>query len=548
MSDTPMPTGLRDDPTLTTTVDDPDAGWRRLSIRMLLVHPVMELLRFIPVLLALVLFNRRDSNGWWPFLAVALFVAFGIMRWFTTRYRVTPTQIQVRSGLLSKRTLSVPRDRVRTVDVTAHFMHRLLGLSRLAIGTGQSDRQKQDGLRLDALTAGAAERLRWELLHERPGIDVPAGAGNASAGRVSVGDQGPGLADADVPMARTDVGTPVATRRRSMTVIARFRPSWVWYAPFTLSGLTVAGAAIGLVINAARQAQVNLFRSGPVTEVRDDLSTLPVVWAAVVIVIALIVIIAVLSIVAYILAAWNFSLTRQGGTLHVSRGLITTRDTTIEERRLRGVELSEPLLLRAVRGARAIAITTGLRVGRGAERGGSMLMPASPVTEVRRAADAVMRTGGPAAVTLVKHDWRARRRRYTRALGVAAIVAAAAVALWWFAAWPAWVAWSGVALLPLAAMLAADRYRSLGHALVDGFLVSRQGSVVRRRYMVHRDGIIGWNENQSFFQRRAGLVSLHATTAAGKQSYEILDVDPAVGLALAEAATPGLLSQFFAQR
>jgi putative membrane protein len=517
---TPVRVDIGPDQMLTTTVEDPEQGWRRLSIRMLLVHPVMELMRFIPVLVLLVVFNRRDQNGFWPLLAVGAFVALGVARWFTTRYRVTPTQVQVRRGLLSKSTLSVPRDRVRSVDMTRHFMHRLLGLTRLTIGTGQSDRQKQDGLQLDALTSGAAEQLRRELLHERPGIDVPRAA---SVGATTA---------------------PVAAAPRE-TVIARFQPSWVRYAPFTLSGLTIAGAAIGLVVNAARQAQVDILNAGPVTEVRHDLNRLPVVWAAVVIAILLLAIIAILSVVAYVLAAWNFALTRVGGTLHVSRGLVTTRSTTIEERRLRGVEFSEPLLLRAVHGARAVAITTGLRVGRGAERGGSMLMPASPAGDVRAATDAVLRTPEPNAVPLVPHGARARRRRFTRALGVAAVLCAALVALWFWASWPVWVAWLGVAMLPVGALLAADRYRSLGHAYVDGFLVTRQGSVVRRRYMVHGDGIIGWNEHQSFFQRRSGLVTLHATTAAGSQSYEILDVTPQVGLAVADRATPGLLNQFF---
>jgi putative membrane protein len=104
----------------------------------------------------------------------------------------------------------------------------------------------------------------------------------------------------------------------------------------------------------------------------------------------------------------------------------------------------------------------------------------------------------------------------------------------------------GIALVPIAVLVAADRYRNLGHAWVNGFVVSRQGSIVRRRYMVHRDGIIGWNEHQSFFQRRSGLVTLSATTAAGKQKYEILDVEPTEAVAIAEAATPGLLTPFLA--
>ena len=96
----------------------------------------------------------------------------------------------------------------------------------------------------------------------------------------------------------------------------------------------------------------------------------------------LLVAVAIASTLGYVLAFFGFRLTRNSaGTLHITRGLITTRAITIEERRLRGVEISEPLLLRAVRGARCLAITTGLRVGRGAERGGSLLLPPGPRAE-----------------------------------------------------------------------------------------------------------------------------------------------------------------------
>jgi putative membrane protein len=50
--------------------------------------------------------------------------------------------------------------------------------------------------------------------------------------------------------------------------------------------------------------------------------------------------------------------------------------------------------------------------------------------------------------------------------------------------------------------------------------------------------------SRSFFQRRAGLVTLTATTAAGDQAYAILDVTPDEAVRVAEAAAPGLLAPF----
>ena len=97
---------------------------------------------------------------------------------------------------------------------------------------------------------------------------------------------------------------------------------------------------------------------------------------------------------------------------------------------------------------------------------------------------------------------------------------------------------------PSPRLLAADRYRSLGHAVADSSLVVRSGSLVRRRCVLSAEGIIGWNVERSFFQRRAGLATLTATTAAGQQHYDVQDVELGEALRVAEALVPGLAGPF----
>jgi putative membrane protein len=98
----------------------------------------------------------------------------------------------------------------------------------------------------------------------------------------------------------------------------------------------------------------------------------------------------------------------------------------------------------------------------------------------------------------------------------------------------------------VGAGLAFDRYRRLGHGLTDQHLVVRSGSLRGRRDVVQRTGIIGWNLQQSWFQRRAGLVTLVATTAAGSQAYAAVDVPEHLAIALADEAVPGLVTPFLA--
>jgi putative membrane protein len=74
--------------------------------------------------------------------------------------------------------------------------------------------------------------------------------------------------------------------------------------------------------------------------------------------------------------------------------------------------------------------------------------------------------------------------------------------------------------------------------------VTRIGSLVRRRTALAETAVIGVTVRRTYFQRRAGLATLTATTAAGKQGYQVVDVDAATALALANALLPDLLPQF----
>ncbi|GAA3454185.1 PH domain-containing protein [Dactylosporangium matsuzakiense] len=497
-------------------VTDTGDGWRRLSPRMLAVHPVMELRRLIFPLIAVLVgvqTNNGADGGWWALGIGGLGIGLGFLRYFTTSFRITPEYVQVRRGLIRRRTLTVPRDRIRTVDVTAHLLHRVFGLARVTVGTGQTDK-KNDGVKLDGLGAAAAENLHRELLH-RP-VAAPA----------------------------TTAAPEVASATQE-TLLAALRPAWIRYGPFTLSGLVTIGVLVGLGSRLVNESHVDLTKIGLVHASIDYLQQQPLPVAILLVIAGIVVFTAVASTVGYVLAFWGFRLSRHdSGTLHVRRGLLTTRNTTIEERRLRGVELSEPLLLRAVGGARVLAIATGLRVGRGAERGGSVLLPPAPHTVAADVGATVIGAAEPLRMALNGHGRRATLRRFTRAGVTSTIVILIVLTSVLVAGVPWWAFLTALALLPLGLLLAWDRAGALGHAVTGGWLVSRQGSLVRRRYVLRTDAVIGWNLTTSLFQRRAGLTTLTATTAGGRQGYAILDVPDAEAVRVAEAAVPGLLRQF----
>ena len=328
--------------------------------------------------------------------------------------------------------------------------------------------------------------------------------------------------------------------------LVRLRLSWLRFAPLTMTGLVVLGVLFGSVIQISNATNVTLTSTGPVKMLVSDFAALDILHRVLVGSAVAIVFYVVFALIGYVAVYWNFRLTEQGAdTIRVTRGLLSLRATTISLNRLRGVEISEPMLLRSARGARCIAITTGLHVGRGAEHEGSVLVPPAP-REVAHQVTAQL-LGVPVelcAGPLVRHGPAAFRRRLFRALLAAAVIIVAIISATRARHGPTWV-WIGSFLfLPIAVAVAVDRYRNLGHRLADGWLVTRTGSFSRRRNIIGIDAIIGWRIHQTWFQRRQGLMTLTATTAAGQQHYSLRDVPVEVGLAVANQATDDLLAPF----
>ncbi|MEV7384005.1 PH domain-containing protein [Streptomyces lydicus] len=531
---------------------------------MLAVHPLHEALRFLPVVLGVFVLGREGEKPW-GLIGFALALVVGLGRYFTTTYRVTAYHVQVRRGLLRREVLSVPRDRIRSVDVSARVLQRVLGLRRLAIGTGRSNRHG-DGLVLDALGIAAAEQLRNELLHR---TGQPAQADAPQAGALLEAGSGvprPRPAKAERPR-RPRAAKPRSSGRaqgREESVdenrgedrwdagpageelITGLRPAWVRFGAFTLSGPAGVGVLLTSAVTFLNSAELGPERFPPVRALVRQISSVPTPLAVLETVVLGVLVVSLLSAIGYAASFWNFRLTRlSNGTLRLTRGLVTTRSVTIERRRLRGIEISETLPLRLVRGARCSAITTGLRAGGGAEHGGSLLLPPAPLTRAREVAAAVYGDAAPMDCPLTRHGTGAKRRRLTRARGAAVVAIALTGALSLWAEWPTWSCPASLALLPFAELVGRDRYRNLGHALLEGgHLVTRQGSLVRRRQILSGDATVGWVFHQSFFQRRSGVTTLTLATAAGRQYYNVLDLPTKEATALAAHASPDWLEPF----
>ncbi|MBF6131764.1 PH domain-containing protein [Nocardia otitidiscaviarum] len=491
-----------------------ETPWQRLDKRMLLVHPITETVKYIPVLIASVIGSAQSENPMWAMLALTFIVGVAVTRWFTTTYRIGPDNVELRTGLLERKNLAVPRSRIRSVDIEADVLHRILGLAVLQIGTGQQA-ERGEGFKLDSLDARLVPGLRADLLAHTAKAPAPQ--------RV------PGAED-DGPAADRETGVE----------IAHWRPEWVRYAPLSLTGFALIAPVVGLAFQ---------FGFAQVTVDSDTVEGLGDrgLWFLTAVVVGLaLALIAVVSLAAcgrYLATYFGLKVLDNGTTLHIRHGLFTTRQITLDLARLRGATVNEPLLLRLAGAAELEAVMTGTDPRQ-------KILPQAPRAAVDRTLAHLLGESAPSTVTLVPHGPAARRRRYTRALSPV-LVAAAALAVFALAVRPL-PPWTWV-LLALAAVVAAalawDRYRGLGHTVIPAaadnptWLITRSGSLDRDRDCLEAPGIIGWTVTRTWFQRRVGLATITAATAAGKKRYQVVDLPLDRAWALIEAVTPGRLGQ-----
>lgn len=481
----------------------PHEDWLRLSPRMLVVHPVHEVVRQIPVLIGSLVVGSATGNPIWTVVGVVLIVGYGLARWFTTTYRIGADEVQLRTGVLQRSVLSVPRNRIRSVSTDARLLHRLLGLTVLKVSTGQ-DATGDGVFELDAVPAAEVGHLRAVLLAESlAGPDVVHAGGRE---------------------------------------LARWQPSWLRYSPLTFTGLVTIVAALGVISQTGVLGALDespFFRAGEAATDRVGVATAVALGAAAVLLASV-----VLSVTQSLVSYGNLVLRRDAEVLHLSHGLLRLRERTFDMRRLRGGTLREPLLVRLFGGARLDAVMTGV-TGAGEA---SQLLPPCP----RGTAEAVLTDliEAPDAVTgpLTGHGRAATRRRWTRAMTVPEVLALG-LAVWAaLAPVPVWT-WTVLAVsVVCSAWLAADRARALGHRTADGWLVGRAGSLQRRRDCVAAAGIVGWTVRQTLFQRRAGVATLIAATAAGAKRYELIDVPADAAWAIAGTTSPWVATSVWAQR
>ena len=243
----------------------PEAGRIRESGRAQRLHPftfvvgaVRELLALIVAGMTGLLVGGLSTAFYFTLAGLAFGLVFHITDWVTFTYVLYGDRIELRRALIGRSVKSIPRDRIRGVDISASLPQRLLGLAVVHIDAGADGGEGS----LNAVSRREAERLRG------------------------------------VRLARD---APAPPRR----VLARMRRRWYVYAPlsgaYLFTPFALAGSLLGTGYNLGDD--LGLITQSRVERLGRDLVGLPTALV-VALVILLLVAMPVMSVIVFTLFNW----------------------------------------------------------------------------------------------------------------------------------------------------------------------------------------------------------------------------------------------------
>lgn len=537
MSSPPQPAEAQT-PLITST-----ATWQRLSARIIWVDLVITVLSVLPAVIAIWVFGVDASGGQiWPLIGIAAFgvlgAIFDVLRWVFTRFRVTPNYVELKTGVLLRQHRSIQRDRIRTVDVEAKLRHRLARMRVINIGAGQQTAAGEAALSLDALSADDARALQHDLLSENE--ELPEAREESADSEHPQQDDRPAEPDGN----GHDESTVPPQRSETLRVFARFEPSWFIYNMFNIWAYALALGLGWGAIWLLDSFGLDLY--GFVVGLLDW-ESIGWVGTAVIAVVGVGALGAVGLGINYFTENWNFELSRvrsrEGTMLRTRKGLFTTREVNRDENRVRGAQISEPVLWRWMGVSDTSVITTGLDVWSMSEP--AAIFPRGPVHRAKEIAGEVLGDPeNPFQAQLTPHPRRALRRRLWWATALAAGIAGV---LSWLAvtgvlAYEA--VWAAAAFWPVSLLAALIAYRALGHTITDRYVITRSGLLNRATTVLQRSAVSTIVIRESLLQRRLRLRTVSTMTAAGYGGYDTPDLERQRSLDFAVQAAPGLLDPF----
>ena len=145
-----------------------EQGWQRLHIASPILNGVATAVRFWPVFLIAVVNEGRGIIGLLIGGAAIVVLAIEVVRYLRFDYRLEGTTLVVRSGVLVRRTRTVPADRVQQVSRSEKLRHRLFAVAEVSVEVAGAGTEPD--VKLSVVAAPEADRIRTRLRDARRAV------------------------------------------------------------------------------------------------------------------------------------------------------------------------------------------------------------------------------------------------------------------------------------------------------------------------------------------------------------------------------------------
>lgn len=471
--------------------DVPGVDVKRLHPMTLIQRVILSLPGFVILLLPVV---RSPSTTSWFNLGFA--VLYGLitlplifLQYQRFRYWITPKELVIHSGVLTRRRRNIPVDRIQNIEIERKLLPRLLGTARVKVVTAGSD--SAEGV-LEYVSVPEANRIREAIrilqLHVQG--DDP--------GETTVLDSSvaPAVATLDVqPLIR------LTLERVLLSGVFRFS---LLYIAIIFSALQFFEPDPEVLVDFLTRGRFGEWTAMVVQS--PWMAALGGMVAA-----------ALLSWVSGILVNLNkfydFRLSLEGNRLHKKHGLLTIAEGTIPLKKIQTlIYRTNPLMSRF--GWRALELQTmGLNVR---EHGHQVAVPFAKAAEIRPIEKLIFPVVWPERLLPVS---RLTIRRMSIRYGFVLAAIATTVSFWWQPA-----VWA-FTLIPLIIAWAYLQYRHHGYAASDHALVIRRGFIRRMMWYIPIEKFHVFYVTQSIFQRRLNLKTFYVDTAGASAMHFPIIVD-----------------------
>lgn len=273
-------------------------------------------------------------------------------------YEVGPEEFTLYSGVLSKKRVHVPYQRVQSVDQQASLLQRAFGVCNVTIDTAGGASNK--AVLVPYLTKQQADALRCELFARKQGTAAPV-ASNAAGAAVPAGGAATPQEAANVLDAGTAVWDALGHGAFAGQAVDEGAPAYEYglsNKELVLTGLsnnTAFAVAVLAIVGALSQVMDLVsglvpgssdLMNGTMTSMASSMGLGPLVALAIGAIVAVAVVLWGLSLVATCLAYGGFRARRRGERIEVERGLLQHQIQGVSIARVQSVTVKQSLIRR----------------------------------------------------------------------------------------------------------------------------------------------------------------------------------------------------------